>query len=242
MEDQGRFQIHIIKGRTIRQKKGNQTHVQMFGRASKVSLHSSVVLDKNGWRVIPGIPRVGLRLLCTCIPCSKLYFLVIDAVLFWKEITVLWEQNKTKQNKERGHLSRGHVLHHVYLCSLLSQHTGHPVNLMHWYAVNRQIWIWCWMTAHLSDYEQFCKSHKRKWTYTCVCLGQILVVAHGHTWKAQTDLRTDLLRPWTWGIPSLHICEILTIMRYIVIPFICNLWRWLCSLYCKLCQNQIDYL
>lgn len=145
-------------------------------------------------------------------------------------------------NQKREEKPRGVLADFVNPDQWKIKHTGHPVNLMHWYAVNRQIWIWCWMTAHLSDYEQFCKSHKRKWTYTCVCLGQILVFAHGHTRKTQTDLRTDLLRPWTWGIPSLHICEILIIMRYIVIPFICNLWRWLCSLYCKLCQNQIDYL
>ena len=46
-------------------------------------------------------------------------------------------------------LSWGSILHHVHSCFPLLQHTRHPVILMHWYVVNRWIWVWHWVEATL---------------------------------------------------------------------------------------------
>lgn len=120
--DQGRFQVHGKKQGTGRQTMGSQSvscpRWQCAVRIQK---------DKRGLKALTLDPKSGSKLLWTYTLSSQLYILVVDGVLFCKQISPISLAFLAPCLPNPFKLPWGNTLHHVYSCFLLLYDTRPPV-------------------------------------------------------------------------------------------------------------------
>lgn len=121
------FKCTVKKERTGRQTMENQLHAQMFSRASKVSLDASVLLVRRNNFGSQECIQTSVMNICPVQSYRKqMLFCFQSKSLCYAPVSLACLAPSLPDPLGPGR----NILHHVYSCFPLFQHTRHPVNVI----------------------------------------------------------------------------------------------------------------